>query len=415
MTGAEPKIAYLLNLFPKLSETFVLNEVVNLQRAGLDILPISLVRSTKLEGERHSAAGRLRHQTVYAVDGFPVAHARATLDWLLRRPFKLARLIVANHRLPTPYGESRAARLAIAVRTGTLVARHGIEHLHAHWSYPADVAYLLAPLLDVTVSLTAHAHDIYEDIPLYEQLGLPYVRRAEQARFIVTCTSTNFDHIRSLLPHSLRDRVQLVYHGLDISEFAPNGVVPVDPPLIVTVGRQVWYKGFDVVIGAARILQAQGRRFRCAIVGPPGPETEYLDRLIADYGLREHVQLLGPRRQDELRELYREATVFANASWPAGELGVANVIVEALASGLPVVATNRPHVREYVEPGVSALLVEAGDPAELAQSLGRVLDDAELRAGLAREGHRVVDRVFDIRDATESLVALFRSKAAAQE
>ena len=136
MTRSAPRIAYLLNRFPKLSETFVLNEVVNLQLAGLDILPISLERSSKLEQARHPAAGRLRGPVLYPADGFPLAHARATLDWLLRRPLALARLVVAHHRLPAPRGESRAARLAIAVRTGTLLRRHEIEHLHAHSSYP---------------------------------------------------------------------------------------------------------------------------------------------------------------------------------------------------------------------------------------------------------------------------------------
>ncbi len=89
MTGAAPRIAYLLTRFPKLSETFVLNEVVNLQNAGLDIVPISLERSSKLERERHRTADRLRPQTVYAVDGFPFEHARATLEWVLRRPLEL--------------------------------------------------------------------------------------------------------------------------------------------------------------------------------------------------------------------------------------------------------------------------------------------------------------------------------------
>jgi glycosyltransferase involved in cell wall biosynthesis len=414
MTTSAPRIAYLLNRFPKLSETFVLNEVVNLQLAGLDIVPISLERSSKLEQAHHPAAGRLRGQVLYPADGFPFAHARATLEWLLHRPLALAKLVIANHRLPAPRGESRAARLAIAVRAGTLLRRNEIEHVHAHWSYPADVAYLLAPLLGLSVSLTAHAHDIYEDIPLYEQHGLPYSRRAQQARFVVTCTSTNYEHIRALLPEALRERIHLVYHGLDLSHFAPNGVVPVEPPLIVTVGRQVWCKGFDVVIGAARILRDNGRSFRCAIVGPAGPETNQLNGLIDDYDLRDRVELVGPRRQDELRDLYREATVFTNASWPEGEFGVANVIVEALATGLPVVVTDRPHVREYVEAGVSGLYVQAGDAEELAEKLARVLDDPELRTGLAREGREVAKRVFDIRDATESLLGLFRSTAVAR-
>src|SRR5262245_37652689 len=147
------RIGYLLNLFPKLSETFVLNEVVNLQHAGLDIVPISLERSAKLEAVQHPAAQRLVRAPVYAVDGFTREHLRTPVDWVLHRPRGLLRLIAANRRLPTPYGESRAVRLAIALWTGSLVVREQIDHLHAHWSYPADVAHMLAPILGVSVSL----------------------------------------------------------------------------------------------------------------------------------------------------------------------------------------------------------------------------------------------------------------------
>jgi glycosyltransferase involved in cell wall biosynthesis len=412
MKNSRPKVAYLLNLFPKLSETFVLNEVANLQEAGLRILPISLERSSKIESRRHGSAARLMVSPIYAVDGFPLAHVWALLDWLVHRPFKLARLIAANNRLPAPRGQSRLARLLIALRTGTVVGRNGIQHLHAHWSYPADVAYLLAPLLGVSVSLTAHAHDIYEDTPLYDAQGLPYERRVRQARFVVACTATNAEHVRSLVPPELQNRIHLVYHGLDVTQFAP---VPLKtnavPPLIVTVGRQVWCKGFDVVVKAARILVERGHEFRVAIVGTAGPETKRLQELINELALVRHVEIVGSRTQEELSALYQHATAFVNASWPEGEYGVANVIVEALSSGLPVVATDRPHVREYLEHGVSGLLVRPGDVQQLAENLERVLMDGVLRAELGNAGRAVAERIFDIRDATGQLLELFRTEA----
>ena len=405
-TASARPVAYLLTLFPKLSETFVLNEVVNLQRAGLPIVPVSLARSSDLETTTHAAVGLLRTAPVYAADGFPLAHIGATLDWLLRRPAKLFRLVLANQRHPAPRGESRGGRLALALVVGALLEREGIRRVHAHWSYPADIAHLLAPLLGLSVSLSAHAHDIYEDIDLYEEAGLLYATRVARVDFVATCTATNAAYVKERLPAELRGRVVHVYHGLDLNAFA----VPSDQiraPHVISVGRQVWCKGFDVVIQAAALVRDRGLEFTCSLVGPPGPETPRLASRIRELRLEPSVQLVGPLTQEELRSLLQRSTVLVNASWPHGEWGVANVIVEAMASGVPVIASDRPQVREYLVHGENGLLTRAGDVEELADAIELLLTEPLLRTRLAAKGRSSVERLFDIERATSTLVGLF--------
>lgn len=399
-------VAYLLTLFPKLSETFVLNEVVNLQQAGLPIVPVSLARSSDLESTTHTAVSRLRTAPVYAADGFPLAHIRATLDWLVRRPAKLFRLVLANQRHPAPRGESRAGRLALALVVGALLEREGIRRVHAHWSYPADIAHLLAPLLKLSVSLSAHAHDIYEDIDLYEEAGLPYAIRVARVEFVATCTATNEAYVKGRLPAELRHRVVHVYHGLDLNAFAVQRHAIRDPH-VISVGRQVWCKGFDVVIEAAALVRDRGLDFTCSLVGPPGPETPRLAARIRELRLEPHVQLVGPLTQDELRSLLHRSTLLVNASWPHGEWGVANVIVEAMACGVPVIASDRPQAREYLVDGENGLLTRAGDAEQLAAAMELLLREPLLRTRLAARGRTSVEQLFDIEHATSALLGLF--------
>ena len=135
--------------------------------------------------------------------------------------------------------------------------------MHAHWSYPADIAHLLAPLLGLSVSLSEHAHDIYEDIDLYEEDGFSYSARVARAAFVATCTSTNAEYVRSRLPAELRPRIVHFYHGLDLNDFVVRARVEIERPTIISVGRQVWCKGFDVIVEAAARLRDLGLNFQC--------------------------------------------------------------------------------------------------------------------------------------------------------
>lgn len=402
----QPPVAYFLTLFPKLSESFVLNEVVEVERRGVPIVPICFDRSRRLEIKRHAAAEELKAPVHYVSDAFATGHASALAWWLSRRPVKLARLFVRNLRHPAPRGERRLARFVYAAYAGRLVQRSGATHIHAHWSYPGDVAYLLHDLLGVTFSITAHAHDIFEDIALYEQRGFAFARRARSAAFVVACTAYNAQLLRGKTDAVDWPKLTFAYHGLDTQKFRPDNRPEVfaEVPLLISVGRMVPYKGFDVIVRAIDRLHRAGRPVRAKFAGSPGSLTAPVTADIERRGLGGSVEVLGEVTQEELVELYDEADIFVNASNPDGEYGVANVIVESLASGLPTIATHRPHVHEYIEHGVNGFLTHYGDDAELADMISRVLDDAPAARRVARAGRDTACRRFDI-NATANLLA----------
>jgi glycosyltransferase involved in cell wall biosynthesis len=409
-TRQAPRIAYIVLQFPKLSETFILNEVCVLRELGYEIVPISIGSSKRLESKMHQAGLEVQKSTVYVMDHFPGGIVGGLSRYCLNRPRKVLSLWRSNLELPIlPWG-SRPVRFLKAVYCASVVERIRAAHVHGHWTTPSDIAMLVGGFLGMPFSFTAHAHDIYDDLPKQRPgPGMPHKLKA--ARFALTCTMSNKGYIEQLFPDVASNKIHAVYHGLDTTRFKrPAGARRPDNiecPTIVSVGRMVWYKGFDHLVHACKILRDEGLRFRCLIVGDKGSQREPVQRLIESAQLEERVKLLGPRTQDELINILINADIFANASHPKGEFGVANVIVEGMAMELGVVATMRPQTLEYLRNEENALLVPPADPQALAAALRRLLTDVNLRCRLGREARKTVEQQFDIRRSAQVIGSLF--------
>ena len=356
----------------------------------------------------------LARPVTYVMDGFPLGHARAVLHCVVRHPVRLLRMVLRCFRHPAPRGESRAGRCLAAIYVAALAERMRVDRLHAHWSYPCDIAICAAQMLDLPVSFTAHAHDIFEDIPLYEAAGYPFARRVAAADFVLTCTAANLDAIKAHLPAELWPRLHHAYHGLDLEMFRPpeqrwrRG----ERFTFLSVGRFVPYKGFDVIVSACAELARRGREFECWLAGPQGSQSDVVSQQIVANGLTASVLMLGPQSQEELAIRYRECDAYVNASDPAGEYGVANVIVEALASGLPTVATRRPQVSEYIADGVDGILLPYGDATALADTLERLMDDHALCEQLGARGRELAVTQFDVTATGRRIAALLSTATA---
>jgi glycosyltransferase involved in cell wall biosynthesis len=239
-----------------------------------------------------------------------------------------------------------------------------------------------------------------------------------EAEFVVTCT----DHNRRYLEKLGGDLapVHLVYHGLDLSRFtrsAQDQVVPLAAwtdggrvPLLLSVGRLVEKKGFETLIRACGLLRDQGVRFRCLIYGE-GPQRGALEALVRELGLENEVQLPGSILQDDLIEIYRQASLFA---LPCQVLdngdrdGLPNVLVEAMAMEVPVVSTEVSGVPELVKHGVNGFLVPPRAPQPLAECIASLLRDPALRRRFAQAGRRRVLDEFSLQRNTQRVLALFQ-------
>jgi colanic acid/amylovoran biosynthesis glycosyltransferase len=400
--GGSAPVAYILKMYPRFSETFILNELLELERQGVTLRIFSLREPD--DGIVHSEVGLVRGDVSYIrwrrVFTVARAHARvfhrSPARYVERLPFALRR-----HRLPSVKHFLKAGVIADHVQ------REGIGHIHAHFaSTAASVALEVHRLTGVPYSFTAHAKDIYR-----HDLDIDHLRtKLEQAQFAVTVSDYNRDHLARL---GARNVVR-IYNGIDLRRFAPNGGGSDEPPLILAIGRLVEKKGFDVLIRACELLRVGRVRFRCLIVGK-GELADDLNALISALDLEQHVELAGPLPREKLLELLPRASVVAApcvVGSDGNRDGLPTVLTEAMALKVPVVATPVTGIPELVEDGRTGLIVPERDPAALAAAIRRLLDETDTARRLAEAGRERVERDFDLQLNVGELRTLFEASAA---
>ena len=266
----------------------------------------------------------------------------------------------------------------------------------------------VAGLLEVPFSFTAHARDIYATPSALEE-------KMRAARVVVTCTGYNVSHLRGLCPELPDSHIQLVHHGVDVdaaSRIAEQRDVDAGaPPVILAAGRLIDKKGFDTLIDACAVLRERGVSFACRIFGT-GPLMTELRRRVEAAGLAGSVDLPGWAPAWQLLDEMGHAAVFAMPSRVAAggdRDGIPNVVLEAMAAGLPVVATNVSGIPEAVSHESTGLLVEPDDVRVLAGALERVLIDAALSARFGAAARARIREEFTLEVASSRLIALFGS------
>lgn len=436
-------IAFLFPAFPNLHQTFVLWEVLALRQRGIDLALYSIKRPLTRTQQPEGAA--LQAEVTYLPPTLAPAVLAANVAMLVRSP---RRYLGTYVRIVRGWWADRAAgrewrRAQIsadapdreltaieylrgrfnrspffyllkslwlvpgAVWLGHDLRARGIARLHAHWaSYSATMALAVHWLFDIPFSFTAHAYDIY----LVPRLLAVKVREAE---FAVTCARVNADFLRALAGPAAADRVIVNYHGVSLDRFRPRPDHRRDgEPCIVTCGRLEPYKGHHVLL---RAIAAMARPVRCVIVGE-GPQRRRLEQLAAELGIAERVELTGPVPQTRLAELYAAADLFVLASVVLERSGkrdvIPNVLVEAMAMQVPVVATEVAGIPELVRDGINGRLVPPNDALRLARVLEELLADEGERRRLAVAAVETVRRSFDREVNIEELAALFRGGAA---
>jgi colanic acid/amylovoran biosynthesis glycosyltransferase len=394
-------VAYVLKKFPVLSETFVLNEILAVEEQGLPVHIFSLERPN--DPRYHPGVGRLRA---------PISYLPDALQWRT--------LVRYNQRAARQYGRPYARAVGRALASGhptqvwralqagyiaSEVRRLKVTHLHAHFANrPTTVTRYAAAIASVPYSFTAHAVDIFKDTVREDILA----RKIADARFVVTVS----DYNKSLLERVAKDSsapIRRIYNGIDLTRFSPNGQPADDPFTVICVARLVEKKGVDVLIEACALLRDRGLRFRCVVVGKGRLRTT-LSALIDQRGLSGHVTLLGAQAQHEVIAHYHASHVYVLPCivGPDGNRdGLPVSIVEALASGLPVVTTPMTGIPEVVRDGENGRLVPPGDAGALAEALEGLIRRRDYYEGLRARARESVTGLFDIRDTAARLCREF--------
>ncbi|MDA7948230.1 MAG: glycosyltransferase family 4 protein [Hyphomicrobiaceae bacterium] len=401
-------VAFVLKGYPRLSETFIAQEILALEQRGLNILIVSLRQPT--DAKRHPVHDEIRADVLYLPE-FPVREPRrvARAWWQMRRRpgYKAAR----RQWLADLCRDPSLVRFRSFLQALVLASERpaDVDRFHAHYLHtPACVTRYAAITLGIPWTCSAHARDIWTT-PEWEKR-----EKLAELDWLVTCTDYGFRHLASLAPEP--SRVELVYHGLDLSRFPQDkatrgggdGSSDDQAVTILSVGRAVPKKGYESLLEAfAQLPEALHWRF--VHIGF-GDLLDALRRKAQELGIDDKVTWLGAQPQDKVIEAYRRADLFVLANRVAadGDMdGLPNVIMEAQSQGLPVLSTRISAIPEIIEDGVNGVLVQPDDSEALAQELERLIADPTLRARLGENGAARMRRDFSHERGVEQLVRKF--------
>ncbi len=403
-------VVYVVKRFPKVSETFVQNEVLEVLRQGDEVTVCSLRRPHP--GEPPSPrASVLAARTIYVPEGprRVLALVGSAGVVLLRRRRRAWGALWWALRFTWRTREfDQVERFAEAAWLSRRGVSSDVGHIHAHFAHgPATVALLLARLTGIPFTFTGHAKDIFQLVP-----ASFLAAKAKEARAVVTVSAYTQAHVRDAVEPEDRHKVVVVRNGLEPGRFERRQVEPVGSPTIASVSRLVHKKGVDVLIDACALLADRGTEFSCRVIGE-GPRRDRLAERADRAGVADRIELLGSLDRDGVARELAGALVFAlpcRRTKKGDQDGLPVALVEAMAVGVPVVTTPVSGIPELVLDERSGLLVHPEDPAALADALDRLLSDPALRRRLVASGAEALSD-YDLAENVARLRALFGANA----
>lgn len=404
--NGKPSILYVVSRFPNVPETFVVNEWwLMVSRFRMEFA--SLVRES--ETTLHPQTEALLPQVHFAgMLALPTLRANARA--LARNPGRYlrtaGRVLSGSFRRPNGGVLKGVVAFWKGVRFAEVVREREISHVHAHFiSHSATTAWVISELTGVPFSITAHANDLYVRPALLDE-------KLREAAFIATISDYNREFIRTRCNDA--GRVELVHCGVDTELFAFRERESYRR--LMCVARLESTKGQVDLLRAFAHARRDEPELTLDLIGD-GADRTRLERLCEELELGASVRFHGALRTDQVRAALEEADVFVLPSvrHPSGRMdGIPVALMEAMASGLAVVATRLSGIPELVIDGETGLLVTPESPNELAAAISRLVHDPELASRLARAGRERVRDQFDLRTEGNRLAVLFDATIAAR-
>jgi len=398
----EFKVCYFLKRYPRLSETFVVNEIQALQDQGIDVT----VLAQRSSGEEliHKKTADLKVPIYYTPPVNLISNEASSIKFL--ETLTANPCLIERETLSGALSKADYRALIESAMIAPFIQKMGIDLIHAHFAtWATTIASYVSKLTGIPYSFTAHAKDIYHESVNKKALA----EKIAQARFVITVSDFNKRYLDECLKSEEKiGRVIRLYNGIDLEEFQDSKEKK-EPGLIVAVGRLVQKKGFEDLIQACNILNKKGSAFRCLIIGE-GEERNALEKKIAEFSLTKKVSLMGAMPQEEVKTILRKASIFALPciiGKDGNRDGLPTVLLEAMALGVPVISTTVTGIPEIIDHGKSGFLVSPGDPLGLAKGIEQILSDLAFQEHMQREGRAKAEEVFDIKKNVLTLKRIF--------
>jgi len=405
--AAEPeRVGYVVVEFPKVTETFILREMIELRNLGVDVRLFSL-KTISDYPVHHQETRIMLERTTYSPFFLSWAVWKANLGYLFRHPGKYLSLwahLVAGMSRSGSFLIKTVALLPKCVRFARQAEEQGLQRIHCHFArQPAVCGLVINWLTGIPFSMTPHAHDIFVDTVMLDDK----LRRADM---VVAISDYNRDYFLRICPDMDPEKIKPIRYGLRLEEYEPKKAWGIEGKVqVLSVAALQEYKGIRFLIEACRLLRDQGFDVECTVVGE-GELREDLEGRIRKDGLEEVVKLPGIFPHHQVIEKFRNSDIFVLPSIieKNGKMeGLPNVLIESLALGVPAISTRIAGIPELVMDGKTGLIVEEQDAPALADALQRMIVDQPLRERVAAAGREEVLRRHDIRKNVKRQLEFF--------
>ncbi len=402
-----PRLAYIMSRFPHLPETFILREMIELERQGWDVqlYPLINQKETIVHGEAASWMSRAKRLPFYSPT-VALENARQFARTPKSCLASSARVIVENIRDPKLLPRS-ILLLPKALTYARWMQREGVQHIHAHFAtHPAMVAWLIHKITGISYSFTVHAHDIYVHKAML-------VTKLRDASFIAAISEYNREYLARFAGDWVRQKTYIVHCGIEPEKYQARALPSPNPrtaPLrILSIGSLQPYKGQAYLVEACALLKARGLDVRCRIIGG-GELGPSLAAQINRLGLQDVVILEGPKNQEEVASILPQNDCYIQPSiiTSSGKMeGIPVSLMEAMACKLPCIATSISGVPELVQPDHTGILVPPADAPSLADAVEYMYHHPQDADSLAQAGYELVLKEFQLRENVKRLSTLF--------
>lgn len=406
----------IFSQFPCYDEVFILREMAALDRL-LNITIFSMKKSGK-DPVSHSLSRPLLENTIYSNFLLSSKLITANLKYLFTSPRRYINTLFQLLRMNWGNMEFLLKTFALfpqAVLFASICRDRKIEYVHGQWAtYPASTAFIISRLNGVPFSFTGHAHDIY-----LKTTGLR--EKLQSAGFTITCTADNKRYLLKVAPEIDPDKIRVIYHGLDLNTYrfrekhprrieregegdgTPAGTSPFH---ILSVGSLFECKGYEYLIEACALLAREGFSFRCRIVGGGYLEGP-LKRLARDRNLADLLEFTGYQAQEEMPAHYRWSDLCILPAVLKIHWGIPNVLLEALAVGVPVACTPLPSLPELIDDPPCGFTIPEKDPRAIADLVKRISREPDLLEQYGRAGREKIEERWDIQKTGRKIAELF--------
>lgn len=392
MKSPTKRVSYILSQFPETHETFILREILEMERQGVSVEIFSLKKchdeliqtdSLRLKDRTHYLTASVWLKAILLAGVFGLKHPARFVGMLYT--------IFRDNKKHPAYLLKTLGLLPIGIYVGQKSRQLGVHKIHAHWAtVPTEIGWVASRAADLSFSFTAHAWDIFLHPGNLERL-------IDDADQVITCTKFNKSYMNKKFGRDFGNKITVIYHGLDFSGILPKNGAVTDEFVALAVGRLVEQKGFGDLLKAVSLLK-RNRKITLLLVGE-GPLRGELEKMARRLDIQDRVEFKGMLLQQEVFSLMRQADVLIMPSVIAKNNdrdGIPNVILEAMAHRLPVIGTNVSGLPEVIVDHETGLLVPPGAPEELANAIESLMTNVTETQSMVEKARQLIVENFDI-------------------